>query len=569
MGVFLVSVSGFIPSPLSNSPTKAEALTCAEGGVCVVGDIGPGGGRVFYVHTSGTFTSTGSECDTSCRYLEAAPRHWLEGTLEDPVRTWAQASPVNYQESFVGVSARGTAIGTGHGNTTAIIQQGNNDPSSSAAQLARSYTGGGFTDWYLPAHNELALVRNNRAFIGTTSVPTDRYWTSSELVHANPWVWVQNFSNGTFNSKTNPGKMSLYKVRPIRAFEPSSSSVTTTTTTTTPPTTTPPPTTTTTAAPTTTTAAPTTTSTAAPVTTTTPLTTTTTTTPLTTTTTTPPTTTTTTTAAPVTTTTSPTITTTAAPATTTTSPTTTTMITPRMTAPPRIELAVSPTTTTFAETSIQQQREVPPVVAVVATTAAPRATTSTSQAPPDVGSNVAPIAPEVMLGAAKIMVGDDSSSVLVTKSDTEINISGGGIISSFYGRGDSGDALVLDANGNLHLDNDDEISVRAYGYAPNSSVELWMFSSPTKLTSVFSDARGAVEVRAAIPATVQAGNHRLVVEGTNDDGDLVVIALGITYGEPDETLFSASRLTGFLLLLAIFFGLFLPRTMRRLRVDTL
>lgn len=209
------------------------------------------------------------------------------------------------------------------------------------------------------------------------------------------------------------------------------------------------------------------------------------------------------------------------------------------------------------------------MITVVATTAPPSATTTTSQVPLDDRKGVVPIAPEVMLGAAKIMAGGELSSVWMTKSDTEIYISGGGITSSFSGRGDSGSALLLDANGNLHLGTDDEIAVRAYGYVPNSSVELWMFSSPTKLISVFSDARGVIEVRAAVPATVQAGNHRLVVEGTNDDGDLVVITMGITYGEPNETLFSASRLTGFLLLLAIVIGLFLPVTMRRLRVNEL
>ncbi len=52
--------------------TRAVDPTCAEGGVCVVGNIGPGGGVVFYVHPSGTFTC-GATLELTCTYLEAAP----------------------------------------------------------------------------------------------------------------------------------------------------------------------------------------------------------------------------------------------------------------------------------------------------------------------------------------------------------------------------------------------------------------------------------------------------------------------------------------------------------------
>jgi hypothetical protein len=48
------------------------AATCANGGACIVGNTGPGGGKVFYVASS-NFTSTGSNCGTACKYLEAAP----------------------------------------------------------------------------------------------------------------------------------------------------------------------------------------------------------------------------------------------------------------------------------------------------------------------------------------------------------------------------------------------------------------------------------------------------------------------------------------------------------------
>ena len=63
----------------SEKVVRATALTCAEGGTCVVGDIGPGGGIIFYVSRL-NFTSTSSNCNTECKYLEVAPSGWNGGS---------------------------------------------------------------------------------------------------------------------------------------------------------------------------------------------------------------------------------------------------------------------------------------------------------------------------------------------------------------------------------------------------------------------------------------------------------------------------------------------------------
>ena len=66
---------------ITTSP-PAVALTCAQGGSCIVGDRGPGGGIIFYVAAS-NFSSPGSVCNTSCRYLEVAPSTWRTGAVQD------------------------------------------------------------------------------------------------------------------------------------------------------------------------------------------------------------------------------------------------------------------------------------------------------------------------------------------------------------------------------------------------------------------------------------------------------------------------------------------------------
>ena len=131
---------------LFSRPIRAfSAISCANGGTCLLGETGPGGGKVFYV-PGGTFTSTGSDCGTSCKYLEAV-------TTCD-VGTWTSKS------GTVGVSARGTALGTGFSNTKAVVNYG---ATSGANHRAWIYENNSFTDWFLPSQDELTILWNARS----------------------------------------------------------------------------------------------------------------------------------------------------------------------------------------------------------------------------------------------------------------------------------------------------------------------------------------------------------------------------------------------------------------------
>ncbi len=194
-------------------------LTCATGGTCVVGDTGPGGGVVFYVAGS-NFTSTGSDCVSSCRYLEVAPAE-----SESPI-AWATNVNSNYTRGVTGADA--TGIGSGRQNTVDVTNQAGNVQASSAAVYAWYYSNNSKTDWHLSSKDELnELCKYARQqTTGDTSVAcastgslrtgfsADRYWSSSEISATG--AWTQNFSNGT---KTDVfGKANAFRVRPIRAF---------------------------------------------------------------------------------------------------------------------------------------------------------------------------------------------------------------------------------------------------------------------------------------------------------------------------------------------------------------
>ena len=70
-------------------------------------------------------------------------------------------------------------MGTGLSNTNMIVAS-EGAGTTYAAGLARAYTGGGYTNWYLPSQAELAGIYTNRNLIGSTFSRT-YYWSSSEI----------------------------------------------------------------------------------------------------------------------------------------------------------------------------------------------------------------------------------------------------------------------------------------------------------------------------------------------------------------------------------------------------
>jgi hypothetical protein len=104
-----------------------------------------------------------------------------------------------------------SSIGSGSSNTNLIItSQGNTG--TYAAKICKDYTGGGYTDWYLPSSLELAKLYLNRVVIGGFAAAN--YWSSTEANVTN--VCKHNFGNGSFNCTT--AKTQLYYVRAVRSF---------------------------------------------------------------------------------------------------------------------------------------------------------------------------------------------------------------------------------------------------------------------------------------------------------------------------------------------------------------
>ncbi|MCL2155589.1 MAG: InlB B-repeat-containing protein, partial [Leptospirales bacterium] len=155
-----------------------------------IGDVGPGGGIIFYVSEAGfTVTNYGT-----AHYLEAAPAdmaEWLE---------WDEYGTL--------IDGTGRGIGSGRDNTDHIL---NIVPTAPAALACRNYTGGGKTDWFLPSLDELNELYVQKDIVGGFTY--DFYWSSSEYYSV--YAYDQLFGTGV---QSNYYKGETYSVRAVRAF---------------------------------------------------------------------------------------------------------------------------------------------------------------------------------------------------------------------------------------------------------------------------------------------------------------------------------------------------------------
>jgi len=226
-------------SRLTIQGSPSSAPTCAQGGTCSVGDIGPGGGRIFFYSVSGfncgaTYTSTGSPTGGLCKYLESAPSGWNSGS--DPTMMWAvsgkQTIDVPGITNDTNANLNISQVGHGYKNSLAIVAQ-NGAGTTYAAGASRAYAGGSKNDWYLPTLAEINLLCQwNRGVTsnvttacagGTLNSGTGAsaagfveafYWTSSG--HNTNYAWVQYL--GGNNQGHERKDFTTSPVRPIRAF---------------------------------------------------------------------------------------------------------------------------------------------------------------------------------------------------------------------------------------------------------------------------------------------------------------------------------------------------------------
>lgn len=257
-------------------------------------------------------------------------------------------------------------------------------------------------------------------------------------------------------------------------------------------------------------------------------------------------------------------TTTAAPATTTV-PSTTVASDAATTA-----TTVATSSQTIGQTGSGTESSSRTVTAAPVDTAGGAVTPSTTPAPTTTTTVVpAPDAPEVAPGEAGATIDGESIETQLSRRDNGLVITAGSMSATVYGETSDGQRIALDADGNLQLDQGDRVVVEGAGFDPDSTVDIWLFSTPTRLGDLVASGAGTVSGSFAVPSTIESGSHRLVLEGTSSDGKDAVIGVGLYLGDYASEGGINRWLIIVPLVLATILGLVIPTTLRRRRAQLL
>jgi hypothetical protein len=187
---------------------KPAGTTCATGGYCRVGDIGPGGGIVF-IDTS-TASSDG-------RIYEVAPANW-SGT--DDLSTVAQYC----SNTNLNLGATQYGIGWGDTNTTLAKNQCLGGAVAKVNTFNQS-NNTGYSDWFIPDTNEAIELIKIPTQAGLVRVGSNwtvgnyGYWTSTEVSASDQRSIGGSGSSWNVSSSVSKSESTRNMVRPVRAFK--------------------------------------------------------------------------------------------------------------------------------------------------------------------------------------------------------------------------------------------------------------------------------------------------------------------------------------------------------------
>jgi len=213
---------GDVPAPVvTNADTTSYAanvdttvdqyviVTAVKGGIEVAAE------QLHFVPSSGgTADFTNAQIGDAIGGGIYAGVDTIGGTAYHIVAGDAASEAVGLQWKTSLTTTAGTSSATdGLANTLAMEAAGLANHPAAAHCLA--YTGGGHSDWHMPARSQATLMYNNlrghAEFVGNVS-SGDYTWSSTE--HSSSHAWFRRFSDGTENVSSKDS--TIRRVRPVR-----------------------------------------------------------------------------------------------------------------------------------------------------------------------------------------------------------------------------------------------------------------------------------------------------------------------------------------------------------------
>ena len=190
--------------------TKQAPATCANRGAeCEVGDIGPGGGIVFFVDTAD---------EHPFEFLEAAKSNWYQGQDRDGYTACLRANgnPISDTQ---------TAIGTGEATTDLLMNICNLNPTYDYVENQRTvvhyvdaYNYKGLNDWFIPSWDEMQAVISAHNLDLGVGLRNSGYCTTKIVVTIRGDSTVNHIHIAELDGRYSTGSAgSECTLRPIRA----------------------------------------------------------------------------------------------------------------------------------------------------------------------------------------------------------------------------------------------------------------------------------------------------------------------------------------------------------------
>jgi len=164
-----------------------------------------------------------------------------------------------------------------------------------------------------------------------------------------------------------------------------------------------------------------------------------------------------------------------------------------------------------------------------------------------------------------VQVDGVDTAATVTRENNQMVVKTGSMKAVLSGLDKTGNRAPLDSNGVVHLAAGDVIKISLGGFKPQSFVEVWLFSTPTKLGTAEVGADGKMSGEYRLPFGTKSGSHRVVISAKLPNGKPTTFTLGILVGKISTTSTLTRVLIAIPISLAIGFGFLLPTQLRRRR----
>jgi hypothetical protein len=227
---------------------------------------------------------------------------------------------------------------------------------------------------------------------------------------------------------------------------------------------------------------------------------------------------------------------------------------------------------TFVDNSIASTTSTTIVRATTTGVVAPVVSTTTTTTTIVPATTVAPkkqvVAPSLVntpsaVGAATI--GGKTTTAKTTRVNNQLVFTAGGFTVTLAGVNPDGTIIPLSSEGLLEVRRGDMFRLDAQGFAPNTTVNIWMFSKSFLMGTIEVGADGLVKSTLRVPKSVEDGLHHLVMVGVDRAKKEAKFEVGMNVGVPPKQWWYSRVLIVIPISIAVFIGFWLPTSASRRR----